>query len=453
MIPLTTLLITTVPAHAQTREPPRLVLQKPGPGELLEVGFELLQGADVQLQSVILTQKFGTQPAVRVWLLDALARRTVWQPAAGCGDGIHDSQLLRRFTASVPLPAGTYALYLYANSSYEAGEPFQKWSHVLNDLAALMNREQPGREYGSYLERCFVSLSVPAERSAVLQPVTRPWERAALIDMTGVGDDVLLSQPARVSRDTRVHIIALGEGGSNIQIKAKGIVHVYSGTLYDYGWIEEAASAKTVWQMTDENTKPAGGAIKNRRFDGELRLTRGDYVFHYLTDGSHAWGSWNAAPPPDPHGWGMVVLPGADYREGDLQPLDSLPVARDPALLVRIVQVGDNQDRRQAFVLQAPSRLHVYALGEGDDDEMFDYGRIVDLESGRVVWRMTWDNTRDGGGADKNRLFDGEIILGPGRYEARYRTDDSHAFGSWNASPPREPHQWGMTLRLLGEAR
>jgi hypothetical protein len=443
MIPLTTLLITTVPAHAQTREPPRLVLQKPGPGELLEVGFELLQGADVQLQSVILTQKFGTQPAVRVWLLDALARRTVWQPAAGCGDGIHDSQLLRRFTASVPLPAGTYALYLYANSSYEAGEPFQKWSHVLNDLAALMNREQPGREYGSYLERCFVSLSVPAERSAVLQPVTRPWERAALIDMTGVGDDVLLSQPARVSRDTRVHIIALGEGGSNIQIKAKGIVHVYSGTLYDYGWIEEAASAKTVWQMTDENTKPAGGAIKNRRFDGELRLTRGDYVFHYLTDGSHAWGSWN----------GMVVLPGADYREGDLQPLDSLPVARDPALLVRIVQVGDNQDRRQAFVLQAPSRLHVYALGEGDDDEMFDYGRIVDLESGRVVWRMTWDNTRDGGGADKNRLFDGEIILGPGRYEARYRTDDSHAFGSWNASPPREPHQWGMTLRLLGEAR
>jgi hypothetical protein len=452
MIPLTTVLFATAPAHAQPRGTPQLVLEKPGPGELLEVGFELLRSADVQLESVVLTQKFGTQPAVRSWLLDAGARRTVWQPESGSGEGIRDSQLLRRFTARMTLPAGTYALYLYANSYYETGEPFQKWSHVLSDLAAMMNREQPGRDFDSYLARCFVSLGVPADQSSALRPVTRPWEREALIDMSEVGDDALLSQPARVSRDTRVHIIALGEAGSSIQIKAKGVVQVYSGTLYDYAWIEQAGSGQTVWQMTDENTEPAGGAFKNRRFDGEVRLTRGDYVFHYLTDSSHAWGNWNAAPPPDPHGWGMVVLPGAGYREGDLRPLDTLPVARDPALLVRIVQVGDNQDRRQAFVLQTRSRLHVYALGEGDDDEMFDYGRIVDLESGGVVWRMTWDNTSSGGGADKNRLFDGEIVLGPGRYEARYRTDDSHAFGSWNASPPREPHQWGMTVRLLGKS-
>jgi hypothetical protein len=33
-----------------------------------------------------------------------------------------------------------------------------------------------------------------------------------------------------------------------------------------------------------------------------------------------------------------------------------------------------------------------------------------------------------------------------------YRTDDSHAFGEWNAAPPRDPDSWGITVTLAGEA-
>jgi len=62
-----------------------------------------------------------------------------------------------------------------------------------------------------------------------------------------------------------------------------------------------------VWEMTMRNTHHAGGARKNRVFDGEVKLDTGRYVVHYQTDGSHAYGDWNDRRPPDPHGWGITV--------------------------------------------------------------------------------------------------------------------------------------------------
>jgi len=49
-------------------------------------------------------------------------------------------------------------------------------------------------------------------------------------------------------------------------------------------------------------------------------------------------------------------------------------------------------------------------------------------------------------GAAKNRRFEGTIKLPAGEYVLRYETDDSHAFGSWNAAPPDEPELYGITL-------
>ena len=76
--------------------------------------------------------------------------------------------------------------------------------------------------------------------------------------------------------------------------------------MADYGWIEDKASRR-VWEMKYRVTEPAGGAAKNRRFDGTITLPAGDYMLHYRTDGSHAFGDWNAAPPDDPIAWGITV--------------------------------------------------------------------------------------------------------------------------------------------------
>ncbi len=79
---------------------------------------------------------------------------------------------------------------------------------------------------------------------------------------------------------------------------------------------------------------------------------------------------------------------------------------------------------------------------------MYDYGYIVDLDSGRDVWEMTWRRTDHAGGADKNRLFDDEILLRSGEYEVVYISDDTHSFNDWNSAPPRDAGNWGITLTL-----
>jgi hypothetical protein len=81
--------------------------------------------------------------------------------------------------------------------------------------------------------------------------------------------------------------------------------------MADYGWIEEAKTGRRVWEMTYRSTEHAGGASKNRRFDGTIRLSAGEYVLRYETDGSHAFGDWNADPPDDPEMWGVTVSQAA----------------------------------------------------------------------------------------------------------------------------------------------
>ena len=124
-------------------------------------------------------------------------------------------------------------------------------------------------------------------------------------------------------------------------------------------------------------------------------------------------------------------------------------IVRSPDLLVRLLQAGDDEDLRCDFTLDAATRLRVRVLGEGDRSEMFDHGWIVDLDSGRRVWEMTHAGTVHAGGATKNRLCEEMIELGPGRYQARYVSDDSHAFHNWNAIPPAEPHRWGMVITRI----
>ena len=77
--------------------------------------------------------------------------------------------------------------------------------------------------------------------------------------------------------------------------------------MYDYGWIEETESGKTVWEMTYRMTEHAGGARKNRMESTTLTLKPGEYELHYETDGSHSFGEWNDDPPEDRTHWGITV--------------------------------------------------------------------------------------------------------------------------------------------------
>jgi hypothetical protein len=67
---------------------------------------------------------------------------------------------------------------------------------------------------------------------------------------------------------------------------------------------------------------------------------------------------------------------------------------------------------------------------------MFDYGSIETADS-KPVWTMTMSQTKNAGGALKNRISDTSIFLKKGNYKLRYVTDESHGPGYWDDAPPK----------------
>jgi CubicO group peptidase (beta-lactamase class C family) len=129
---------------------------------------------------------------------------------------------------------------------------------------------------------------------------------------------------------------------------------------------------------------------------------------------------------------------GALYSKPMPDDLVKLPV------VAQIVQVLDNEDKSAPFTLTSNQHVRIFAIGEGQAGEMFDYGWIED-DKGSRVWEMKEPQTTHAGGAGKNRQVDAQINLPAGNYKLRYKTDDSHSFDHWNALPP-DINFWGITL-------
>ncbi|HZM16215.1 MAG TPA: hypothetical protein VFE28_09450 [Candidatus Krumholzibacteria bacterium] len=349
------------------------------------------------------------------WIENMATHERVWKmghrntrPAGGADKN-------RVFRDSVRLDKGDYVLVYGTDDSHA----YPEWNarpplDPLNWGVTLL----PGKNF-------------PA---GVFHRIEAPTPGEALVDLTRARDDDALEQAFRLTRESELWIRGVGEYSEG------------EDEFADYGWIQKAGSSEIVWEMTYDNTNHAGGAEKNRMFDGRVRLPAGDYVAYYYTDDSHSYRRWNASPPFERDAWGLAIFPGAGFRSADFQKLDSEALARNVNVLVRIVQVGDDERMRERFSLEKATKVHIYALGEGTNGDMADYGMIENAKTGEVVWEMTWRNTRHAGGAHKNRVFDGELTLQPGTYEVFYETDDSHAFGSWNAAKPRDPKNWGITV-------
>jgi len=134
----------------------------------------------------------------------------------------------------------------------------------------------------------------------------------------------------------------------------------------------------------------------------------------------------------------LVKLYGDLYSKPMPNDLVKLPV------IAQIVQVLDNEDKSVTFSLAGRQDVRIFAIGEADGGEMFDYGWIED-DKGSRVWEMQAAKTEPAGGAGKNRKVDVQITLPAGNYKLRYKTDDSHSFDHWNSLPP-DINFWGIAL-------
>ncbi len=395
------------------------VANRMGDSKFVQKGLRLDKPMSVRVYAVLEQVRRAKLPADYGWIQDAATGKRVWEMDVWNTKRAGGSTKNRLCNDEVQLEAGDYLACFGTDDSHSY---------------PVFNQNPPADplNWG-------IMLLPGAGFDATAFHTYDPQPRQALVDLTRVGDGQYREQAFRLAKECDLHVRAVGEFGLGRQEFA------------DYGWIADARTGKTIWEMTERNTIHAGGAEKNRMFESVVHLPAGEYVAAYVSDDSHSYRKWNAGAPFQPESWGLAVLPGPQMAPGDLKPIDASEMRKSADVLVELVRVGSSQDRRQRFVLDKPTRVAVYALGESAHGDMADYGWIVDERSGKTVWEMTDDDTRPAGGALKNRMAQDEILLPAGTYVAHYVTDDSHAFGDWNAERPRDPMAWGITLRVVGE--
>ncbi len=251
----------------------------------------------------------------------------------------------------------------------------------------------------------------------------------ALVAFTCVGDNARLERGFEVKEPVELDLQVSGE--------------VTRSEIYDGARILDADTRRSVWVFERERSAAAGGADKNRRLTTTLRLNEGRYVAQYWSDDSHSCPGYLAAPPFDPFTWGLVIRPHDPARLASLTTFEY----QDPfahAVVASLTRVGDDESRSTGFALTRPLEVLVRAVGEGQGDQMFDYGWIVNADTRETVWAMGYRSTEPAGGAGKNRLAREPLTLAPGSYELHYTSDGSHAFGRWNDAPPFDPDAWGI---------
>jgi len=420
-------ILVTVPAASNAAEIIRLA--DPDQYELQAAGLRFERRGTITIEAVGLRPPWNDQLAVTAWLLDSSTRKPVWTMKRRDTKRVKGSRLLREADASFEIEAGEYELYFYSGTN--SGEVTINLSGI-GDIWDWRNRDRDS--WDDEIDKCYVSLaSNDLSASDVGRfDVTGGFDDA-LIRMTKLGDSASGSQGFEITRATNLHIYCFTE-------HPRG-----SGSPADYGWITNAETHDVVWRPSKRDTRHAGGGDKNRLFNEDVAFEPGRYILRYGTDDSHSYEEFNVPPPYDPLNWGIVVRPGEGFRSSDFSTFEAL---RPEDVIIALTKVEDSEYREQPFRLKKSGRVHLVALGEYDTSghEFADYAWISKPGVSEPVWEMTRRNTVPGGGDEKNRLFDGEVELEAGEYELFYTTDDSHAFGEWNAGAPIDPESWGVTM-------
>ena len=348
------------------------------------------------------------------WISDVTTRDRVWEMNYTNTDFAGGSAKNIRFKGEVKLPKGNYELNYVTDDSHSR----EDW-----------NAAPP---YDPFNYGITLSVNNENDKGAVSISEYNNDKKNIIVQLVKPRDDDFLEGGFSLKEETKLHIYAIGEGSHN------------NDELADYGWIINVKTGETVWEMKYRNTVHAGGASKNRLADEFITLPKGDYMVYYQTDDSHSYNNWNDSKPYDAESYGITVMGASDTFSA--KSFSRYNESETENVIAQLVKVRDDRHVHQRFSLPKQMKVRVYAIGEGTRDEMVDYAWIENAATGAVVWEMTYRMTTRAGGAEKNRLFAGYVLLDKGEYEVHYQTDDSHAFGDWNDDPPRDRTHYGVTI-------
>ncbi|MFA6597471.1 MAG: two-component regulator propeller domain-containing protein [Ignavibacteriaceae bacterium] len=140
-------------------------------------------------------------------------------------------------------------------------------------------------------------------------------------------------------------------------------------------------------------------------------------------------------------------IPTFATRTYDLRLLDFIDILNTKSIpIVKIIGVEDYQDLKKEFKLEKQTEVMIVSAGEGQNNLMFDYGWLLDSKADTVWGQTNYQNSFYLGGATKNRITIRIVKLNKGNYTLRYRSDDSHSYGRWNAPAPIDSTLWGVQV-------
>ncbi len=304
-------------------------------------------------------------------------------------------------------------------------------------------------------------------------------QEKVIVSMRDFSDRELEAHGFTLPSETRLHIVATGAGEQEAMFEWEE-----DAPMYAFAWIIDSETRKPVWEMTMENTSRDR---EDRKFDDDVTLSKGSYEVYFAAYAYYYHGTfthihtnvdrrvgefdtlrhgykknfWSFLSKlfDDDIGekfskqaprWGIDVAVASDKVSGIKH---FTPPKEHSRVLLRMTGLGDDEIRRQAFKLSRAVPIHITALGEATGrDKFVDYGWIIDSETRRRVWEMTWRVVRRAGGHSKNIKVDDTVTLPAGTYELVFVTDDSHSLDDWNQKPPYDPLNWGVELRATTES-
>ncbi len=381
-------------------------------------GAVVCQGVEVSSPVSVNVYALGEEategePADFGWMLDVATRVPVWEMNSRTTHHAGGAEKNKMYTGSVKLKKGKYVLYYVTDDSHSR----EDWntfppSDPLNWGVTLSVVSEDDRKN--------VDLYDYSEFSNVVVEITR------------VGDSEHRQEGFVLKESAPLRIYALGERGHSRR------------QLADHAYIIDSRSREKVWAMDVDRCRQGGGASKNVVVDEVVKLPAGSYLVSYSTDDSHSFDDWNAAPPYDEDHYGITIMLAGENPSKSV--LGTYKDERQEGMIAQIVRVRNGADQSRKFTLDRATRVRVYAIGEGQKREMYDYGWIESADKGATVWEMTYGMTFQAGGAKKNRVVNTTILLDKGEYVLRYQSDDSHSYGDRNEDAPEDQQYWGITL-------
>ncbi|HEY6951913.1 MAG TPA: hypothetical protein VI758_05865, partial [Bacteroidota bacterium] len=233
-----------------------------------------------------------------------------------------------------------------------------------------------------------------------------------------------------LTKDVAVHISAVGGGDRSFFGNTFG--EDESEQMFAAGWIINAEDRKPVWDMTMDNTS---GRANRRTCEEDVTLKKGSYEVYFMAYGYSAGRTFSHWPmnidrrqkhrSSDRMFGGLLNLFRGDDKElydefmeyardtwgitltvpdGDASSVTTFGAPKtDSRSLVSEIRVGDNVVYRKDLVVGRDVTMHVYAVGEGrKNDELFDYGWLVNADTRVRVWEMNRHNVVYAGGSSKN---------------------------------------------------